>query len=67
MPDSSGVHKRTVTWAREGDEGTVMAAFACRGMGTMMLFAGLFWIVLLVGAGFLVFGLAHRWPGGPAP
>jgi len=33
-------------------------------MVTMMLLAGLFWIVLLVGIGILLYALATRWQGG---
>ncbi len=35
------------------------------GMVTMMLLAGLFWIVLLVGVGILLYALVTRWQGGP--
>jgi len=36
----------------------------CGGMVTMMLFAGLFWIVLLVGVGILLYAFVTRWQVG---
>jgi uncharacterized membrane protein len=39
--------------------------FGCCGeMVTVMLLAGLFWIVLLVGVGILLYALVTRWQGG---
>lgn len=43
----------------------MMGLGCCGGMVTMMLLAGLFWIVLLVGVGILLYALVTRWQGGP--
>lgn len=43
----------------------MMGVGCCGGMVTMMLLAGLFWIVLLVGVGILLYALVRRWQGGP--
>ena len=43
----------------------MMGGGCCGGMVTMMLLAGLFWIVLLVGVGILLYALVTRWQGGP--
>lgn len=42
----------------------MMGVGCCGGMVTMMLLAGLFWIVLLVGVGILLYALVTRWQGG---
>ena len=42
----------------------MMGFVCCEGMVTMMLVAGLFWIVLLVGVGILLYALVARWQGG---
>ena len=41
----------------------MMGFGCCGGMVTMMLLAGLFWIVLLVGVGILLYALVRRWQG----
>lgn len=41
-----------------------MGMGCCGGMVTVMLLAGLFWIVLLVGVGILLYALVTRWQGG---
>ncbi len=42
----------------------MMGFGCCGGMVTLMLLAGLFWIVLLVGVGILLYALVTRWQGG---
>jgi len=39
----------------------MMGLGCCGGMVTMMLLAGVFWIVLLVGVGVLLYALVTRW------
>lgn len=41
-----------------------MMGNCCGGMVTVMLLGGLFWIVLLIGVGFLLYALVTRWQGG---
>ena len=42
----------------------MMGFGCCGGMVTLMLLAGLWWIVLLVGVGILLYALVTRWQGG---